>query len=242
MIRRSVAAAIAVTLHQLASDQTRRFEPEQELVLEALRRSKSELADASVQDLADYLQSMEPEQIAGAARNVKGIVHELLVMHVENTDGDGITAALKEATNYPGTDLEFSVDGEVFREVQLKAVQSPEAIIEHFTRYPDVGVLATNEVAATLRPHFGDRLQPSGFDNADLEKLTNEAFDELTGDDLESFLAEGTSSSVLIFGALQAKALLAGQVIRPKEMRQMLETAGIAAGTALTVDALLSVV
>lgn len=242
MIRRSAVAAIAVTLQQLISGRRAEFEAEQELVLEALRRSKRELAGASVKELGEYLRDQEPEQLAGIASNTKGIFHELLVVRAENSDGDAISAALKEVTNYPGVDVEFLVDGAVFKEVQIKAVQTAEGIIEHFNRYPDVEVLATNEITTELHKRFGDRLQPSGYENVDLEKITNEVFDELAGEGLDAVMVEGISSSALIFGALQARALLSGRDFKPKRTRELLEAAGITVGTAFTVDVLLGMV
>lgn len=242
MKRNSAVVAIAVTLHQLLANHQSDFGPEQELVLDALRRSKSDLADASVEALADYLKTMEPEQLAGVARNVKGIFHELLVVRAENQDGDGISALLKEATNFPGADVEFVVDGETVREVQVKAVQSADALREHFKNYPDLEVIATDEVVASLDGAFSDRVQSSGFENADLANTTQMVFDDLTADDVSAVLSDDLSDSVLVLGALQARAVLAGTPAKPKEMRELLQAAGIAASTALTVDVLLGTV
>lgn len=132
MIRRSAAVAVAVTLHQLIAGKASGWTPDQELVLAALRRSAARLHGASDAELGDYSRPMSSVQVQGVASNLKGILHEMLVMQAENADGDDILAQLFEATNHPGADLEFVMDGDVVGDVQLKAVQDPGAIIEHF--------------------------------------------------------------------------------------------------------------
>ena len=55
-------------------------------------------------------------------------------------------------------------------------------------------------------------------------------------------IQDGIKTSIIVSGALQAKAALKGQSIDAREIRSFLELAGIGAGTALTVDALLNMV
>jgi len=176
----------------------------------------------------------------GVASNVKGIFHEYLVARAENLDGDEQSAALIELTSHPGADLEYFIGGEIIGNVQVKAVQDPAAIIEHFSRYPDIDVLATTEVTDLLSGMFGERLRNSGFRNEDLTQITRDTFDEIAGPDFGDFLQDGLVTSALISGALQARALLAGQTMYPAQMRSHLELAGIGIGTAVTVDALIS--
>ena len=55
MIRRSAAVAVAATLHQLIAGKTAGWTPDQEMVLDALRRSKVSLHDATDGELATVL-------------------------------------------------------------------------------------------------------------------------------------------------------------------------------------------
>jgi len=232
--------SIAITLGQLVAGQRSGWTDDQELVLDALRRSTTRLNDATDQELADYLTGLTPEQMHGVTSNVKGIFHEYLVARAENLDGDEKTAALIELTNHPGADLEYFIGGEIIGDVQVKAVQDPAAIIEHFSRYPEIDVLATTEVTGLLSGMFGDRLQDSTFRNEDIAQITQDTFEEIIGPDLGEFVQDGLVTSVLISGALQARALLGGQAMSPAQMRSHLELAGIGVGTAVTVDALIS--
>lgn len=93
---------------------------EEELVLQALRRSTRALESASAQELSVYLGSLSQDQLRGIASNVKGIYHELLYVQTENGDWDQVEARVKEFTNHPGGDVEFIVDGNTIGEVQLK--------------------------------------------------------------------------------------------------------------------------
>ncbi len=239
MIRRSAIVSIAITLGQLVAGQRSGWSDDQELVLDALRRSTTRLNDATDQELADYLTSQSPEQMRGVTSNVKGIFHEYLVARAENLDGDEKSAALIELTNHQGADLEYFIGGEIIGDVQVKAVQDPAAIINHFSRYPDIDVLATSEVTDLLSGMFGERLQDSTFRNDDLTQITQDAFNEIIGPDRE-FVQDGLVTSALISGALQVRAMLSGQAMSRAQMRSYLELAGIGIGTAVTVDALIS--
>ncbi len=239
MIRRSAAVVIAVTLGQLAAGRRSGWTEDQELVIRALRRSAESLHYADMDDLSAYLAELSPDQMRGVVSNVKGIFHEMLIKRAEDADGDEVTAALFEATNHPGADIEFLVDGEVIREVQVKAVQSPAAIIEHFSRYPETEVMATREVTALLDGAFGSRLHDSGFSNAEITKETRETLEELAGENIGDFLSDGALTSPLLGGAIVARAILAGGQASRENARSFIELAGIGVGTAVTVEAVL---
>ncbi|MEH6728829.1 MAG: hypothetical protein V7703_22005, partial [Hyphomicrobiales bacterium] len=64
--------------------------------------------------------------------------------------------------------------------------------------------------------------------------------EDLAGESLGDLIQDGVLTSVLVGGALQAKAALTGQVVDARQLRSMLELAGIGAGTALTIEALLN--
>lgn len=241
-VRRSAAVAVAVTLHQLAEGKISGWTADQELVLDALRRSKSSLDRASYEVLGAYVRELAPEQLHGVASNVKGIFHEMLVAQVENLDGDTITAHLFEATNHPGADIEFLMEDGTVREVQLKAVQHPSQIVEHFARYPDTDVMVTSEVFALSDDTFAGRLFDSKVSNEEITDLTRQTLEDLAGESISDLIRDGVVTSVLVSGALQAKAVLSGQAVDAQQVRSMLELAGIGAATALTMDALLNLI
>lgn len=233
-MRRSAAVVIAITLQRLVDDATRMWTVEEQLVLDALRRSTSALNDASIGELADYVRSLSPEQLRGVASNVKGIFHELLFVNAMNLDGDEISARVFEATNHPGADVEFIMDGEVIREVQLKAVATASAIYEHLARYPEIEVVATAEVAAQV-----PGIVSSGFQNSDLNATVGSAFSELPGDSLAHEIAEGIATSALVSGALTAGRLLAGGRVSGQQFKSILGDAAVGTVTAASLDALL---
>lgn len=233
-LNRSAAVVIAVTLQRLVEDATRFWQLEERLVLDALRRSSKRLNDASVEDLAEYVDAMTPEQLRGVMSNVKGIYHELLFVHAENVDGDEVTARIFEETNHPGSDVEFIVDGDVIKAIQLKAVASPNAIREHLVRYPDIEVVATEEVATAV-----PSVTTSGFSNAELSRQVENVVSELPGDTLAGEIADGAVTSALLAGgAAAAQVLRSGKV-----SRQQLATAfgdvSVGVVTATALDALL---
>ncbi|HKL46404.1 MAG TPA: hypothetical protein VJ906_09190 [Roseovarius sp.] len=208
-------------------------------MLEALRRSANELESADEETLAAYLADFSTEQMRGLVSTVKGKYHELLFTRAENRDGDGISAVMFEATNHPGADIEFMMDGDVIRAVQLKAVQSPSDILEALERYPDTDVFATSEVCALLGGTFGARLTDSGFSNTTITKETQETLETLIGEDLGDFVSDGLLTSSLLGGAFVARSLLAGSKPTGADVRSFLELAGVGVGTAFATDALL---
>lgn len=205
---------------------------EEELVLDALRRSATSLNSASTEELAAYISELTPDQLRGVVSNVKGIYHELLFVHAENIDADDVAARVFEATNHPGADVEFIVNGDVIHAVQLKAVASPAAIFEHLARYPGIEVVATEEVAAVVSAASG-----SGFSNAAISDDVARVFTELPRDSVAVEIAEGAATSALLAGAISA-----AQVLRSgKVSRQQFATAfgdvsvGVITATALDV-------
>jgi hypothetical protein len=227
---RSASVVIAVTIQRLLDDPMRSWSTEEELVLDALRRSTGALKQASGPKIAAYLSGLEPQQLQGVVNNVKGIYHELLFVHLENTDGDEIMARIFGATNHPGADVEFLVDGGVIRHVQLKAVASHAAIIKHLGRYPDIDVVATEEVASRVSD-----VESSGLSNADLTEDVRDRLEDLSGDTILEEVLDGAVPSVLV-----AAAFAAGRAVRERRFsREHLQGAlgdvavGVVAATVL---------
>lgn len=233
-LTRSAAVVIAVTLQRLVEDATRFWTVEEQLVLDALRRSATRLNEASVAELASYVEGLSPEQLRGVVSNVKGIFHELIFVHAENSDLDGVNARIFEETNHPGADVEFLVAGNVIHSVQLKAVASPETIFEHLARYPDIEVVVTDEVAAAL-PHATS----SGFSNVTLSGQVQDAFSELPGDNLAIEVAEGMATSALVAGALTAANILRTGRVSKRQFTTTCGDVSVGMVTATALDVLL---
>lgn len=232
--RRSAAVVIAVTLQRLVDDSTRFWSVEEQLVLEALRRSSHNLRDADVDELAAYVVALEPAQLRGVASNIKGIYHELLYVHGVNADGGEITAEVFGATNHPGADVQFFVDGDVIREVQLKAVASVAPIREHLSRYPEIEVLATTEVADRI-----DGVGSTGLSNDYLTDNVDAVFSSLPGDGLLQEVGEAVVTSALISGALAAGRVLRAGTVSPDQFRSVFGDVSVGAVTATVLDVLL---
>lgn len=160
---------LAVTFQRLLEGKLLALSLVSDLVLDALRRSTNSLENASAQELSDYVQSLSPAQLNSVVLNTKGIYHEMLFMEMHNASGDSNTAEIMEATNFPGADVQFFLDGELVREVQLKAVNAPTLVYEHLQRYPDIEILVTEETASIL-----DGIGSSGLSNAVLTRDVSE--------------------------------------------------------------------
>lgn len=231
---RLVSVVIAVTFQRLIEDASREWALEEELVLQALRRSTRSLETASARELSDYLHSLSEDQLRGVASNVKGIYHELLFVQAENGDWDAVAARVKEFTNHPGGDVEFIVDGASIGEVQLKAVASEAQVLEHLARYPDIEVRVTEEVADKMAG-----VESSGFSNAELTRDVSDRLAELQGDGLIDEVCEGLITSSLVSSAIIAGRAARGQHLSGTQLRSFLVDAGIGTTTAVVLDVLL---
>ena len=140
-------------------------------VLAALRRSSTDLHDAGPEEISAYLRGLDENALPGIVSNTKGILHEMQFVELENEDGDSVYASIFDATNHPGTDVQFidTGTGQTW-EVQLKATDSAAYANDWIETHPDGEIIVTSELA--------DR------SNLDSSGLSNE---QLTGD-VESFV------------------------------------------------------
>ncbi len=181
---------------------------EQELVLEALRRSNNDLHDASEIELSDYLDSKTPEQLQGVANNVKGIYHELMWVETYNANNQDTYAKLHEATSHQGSDvmIKSSQTDEVLSEYQLKATNSESYVREHQQRYKDIELKATDEVASKM-----DGVETSEFSNAELTENVEVVFVNVSDNTFGDRVLESAQYTGLAAAGFEAINVLRGK-------------------------------
>lgn len=218
---------VSATLLMLQAEHLPQFQDHEDLVLDALRRTNSQLNNASIEELARYVQSMNPEQLAGLANNVKGIYHELSFMRRENNDGDEYVVELFEATNHPGADVRITNTdtGEVVI-AQLKATNFASYLREHNQRYERVDLFVTSELAESDAAY-----QTSGFSNEELSSDTAEALKKLQHYD-NAEIIESVGVAAMVNVARNARTFLAGESISNARKKQMIEDGVVAASVA----------
>ena len=121
------------------------------MVLSALERATPSLQGVPIEEVRNYLASMNEDQISGIVSNVKGILHEMEFVRLENEDGDNVYAAMYESTNHPGFDV-YLVDnntGESW-DIQLKATDSESYVEDWIETHPDGEILVTEELASEM--------------------------------------------------------------------------------------------
>jgi hypothetical protein len=190
----------------LLSDGPHQFTAQEQDILDAMRRSSDALADLNNDALADYVQALTPAQLQGFKNNIKGIAQELRYMRQENADGDIYEARLFASTNHAGTDVQLinTLTGEV-QGYQLKATSYGAYVQEHLSRYADVPVLTTSELA---QQHG---YASSGISNQQLEQDFDQVAQQLGADPatLQAFEAAGLVGVVAV--ACNVGALLRGE-------------------------------
>ena len=207
---------------------------ESRLVLDALRRSSTELHDASQEKLGDYLRAKSHEELRGVASNVKGIYHELWYVEQYNANNHETYARVFGDTNHPGADVQIvDVDtGEVKREIQLKAVESSSAVHGHFERYPDIWIVATNEVAAKIDD---PRVDGSGVANEQLVDDVDSGIDAVRDHSVSARAGDTALFALGIASTAELMQMLRGELSFPEAIMNTAAKAGVAASaTALT--------
>lgn len=225
----------AVFIHLLADGDLPAFNENEQLVLEALRRSNSLLATSTDEELAEYVQSIEPYQLQGLQNNVKGIYHELRFARDQNANDDQYIVELFEATNHPGADVRIinTTTGGV-QEVQLKATSFLSHIREHNERYESVDVFATSEIADASDNIFSTGVSNSGLTD-DVSNVVSGLGD--TGESDEVLNSMALVGMVTL--ARNTRVLLRGRKMSEEDKRRILESGAISAGTAGIVSLLL---
>lgn len=219
---------------QLLSDDLPSFDGNEELVMDALRRSNLRLREATNEDIADYIQSQDPAQLAGFQNNVKGIYHELRFTKEQNADNDEYLVELFEATNHPGADVRITntLTGEI-KEVQLKATDYLSYIKQHNQKYEDIGVFATDEVASQ-----DAGITSTGVTNKELNEDVSAVIEEL--DDYGEFgVASSMTVAAMISLARNVNVLLRGNKMTSNEKAKLVEGGMVAAGVAGIVSLLI---
>jgi len=222
---------LAVTFQRLIDGQISALGPENDLVLDALRRSTNHLHNASIEDLSAYVDGLSPEQLVGVVSNTKGIYHELLFVELHNASGEADIAQVMEETNFPGADVQFFLDGDVVREVQLKAINSPTLVYEHLERYPDIEILVTEETAAML-----DGIGSSGLSNAVLSRDVADRLQNLQADGLLNNIYDGILTSAFVTSGFLVWNVMKTRDHTSVDFKQYLHNAGIAVGTTAAIE------
>ncbi|EET46370.1 hypothetical protein [Thalassobium sp. R2A62] len=222
-----VTGVVSATIMKLMSDTLPAFSEDEELVLQALRRSNNRLTDASEAELADYVQSLSVDQISGLKNNVKGIYHELAFQQRENLDGDEYIVELFDETNHAGADVRIinTVTGD-FSEVQLKATNYASYVREHNQKYENIEVLTTSEVAAAS-PDWGD----TGFTNAEITDDTALALQKLD-QGTEAGVIDSMAVAAMVTLATNAKSMLKGETLSTAAKEKLIQDGVVAASVA----------
>ena len=225
----------AVFIQLLSDDELPDFNGNEQLVLEALRRSNSLLTTAPDRELAEYVKGMEPYQLQGLQNNVKGIYHELRFARDYSANEEQYTVELFEATNNPGADVRIiNTDTGEVREVQLKASNFMSYIRQHNDRYESVDVFATSEVADA-----SDGVFSTGMSNSELTGDVSNVVSGLGDADESNEVINSMALAGVVALSRHTRVLLKGGNMSAEDKRRLLESGAVSAGAAGLVSLLI---
>lgn len=157
------------------------------------------LETASIEEISDYFQGANQEEIRGYISLIKGKLFERLSANQENTDGDEFKAELHADESHPGSDMILTNEETgVTLELSLKATDNSQYIEDALSKYPDIPILATEEAASQFEDNanvFGNKMT-----NSDLEDITSENLNNL----LKNFPEIGIDAAV---GSVSGRAI-----------------------------------
>ena len=177
------AAIIAAVAAVARATSAAELSEQETMVLSALKRANPGLQDASLGEIQGYLEGLNDDQIPGLISNVKGILHEMEFVRVENDDGDSVYVTMFEAPNHPDMDVIFTdaVSGETW-EAQLKATDNATYVQDWIDTHPDGEILVTTELADEMD------LPTSGQSNEDLTAHVSDFVDRMLTTEVDASL------------------------------------------------------
>ena len=112
------------------------------------------------------------------------------------------------STNHPGSDvmIRSKESGEVVAEYQLKAGSNEQVVREHFEKYPDTPVLATEEIAGRV-----DGSGSSGIRNDEITDEMNGFIDDIAENTLGSRALDSGEMAGLVAAGREAIEVLTGE-------------------------------
>jgi len=150
-----------------------------QLILEAFKRYSN--STQSLDEIQNYLEGMTESQIPGVVNNVKGILHELEFVSMENEDGDEIKAFVFQDPYHPRTDVTLydSTTNEPIKELQLKATDDYSLIEKHYEKYPD----GDEEMVVTAELAEKTGLKSSGISHEQITVKVEDFIDSVIKDE-----------------------------------------------------------
>lgn len=172
---------IVSTLAKIAYGNLESLNEQETYILQALKRANPNLENSNINEISDYLQNLDENQLLGLSNNVKGILHEIQFVEIENDDGDSITATMFTDSNHQDTDIILTDNntGEI-TEIQLKATDNSSYVQDWINDHPEGEILITEELADKMN------LETSGQSNSELTTDVNDFVEkivELDNDD-----------------------------------------------------------
>ncbi len=145
-------------------------------VLAAAQRVAPGMFEKGTAGFAGHLRDMEPEQVSGLASSVKGALHEMAFVELENSARDAVFASLFDDPHHPATDVHFvnRDTGESWGS-QLKATDQSAYVQDWIDHHEDGDIRVTDELAARMG------LPGTGLNNADLTVQTESFLDRVQG-------------------------------------------------------------
>lgn len=149
---------------------------------------------------ADRVLSQHAVSIEGSINRIEGYVAEQIAAH--RLQAMGHVVQFPDGPTQAGWDL--LVDGESF---QIKCLSDPSGVYEHFERYPDIPVIANEELSTELAAHDGVYFVP-GFSHSGVRELTHSSFE--AGQEALDF--EIPWIALIVSGARNARGLVTGYI------------------------------
>ena len=210
-----------------------------EMVIQAFRRSKNGFETASLDEIGEYLSGMDEDSIQGVVSNVKGILNEIEYVSMENSDGDSVVVGMFEDTNHRDYDIwayDFET-GEMWVE-QLKLRKDGSDIRAWQQEHPDDIIRVDEEMAEKLG------LPSTGSNNEELEyrvgSVTEKLIDAADNESIWDYfpMLSTASVAIVVWGLYQRYQ--SGEITQDRFQSLAVKTTGLKVSKIVALMVLLS--
>ncbi|MFN3213751.1 MAG: hypothetical protein ACE37M_11640 [Henriciella sp.] len=138
-IERTASGSVFLTFVHLIKDPSGPMSSEHEFVLDAIRRSRTELCDATVEEVSNFLSLLSSDELT----EVTKVTNDLFKAHVKNKYRSSNENIVGEEQDLDQGDLTFVLEGGEIERVRHVASINTDEIHEHFQLHPAVELRAS---------------------------------------------------------------------------------------------------
>lgn len=230
-VQLTASGSVFGTFVSVINDSSSPLSVEQKLVLDAFRHSRTELNDATVEEISHYLNSLAADELKEATKVTSGHFRALLKTRNQLASEPAVEAG-PEAF---GEDVIFLCQGDEIEIFQPTASVSTDMIHEHLMLYPGVEVRASGSLESEKLIAIIEGLESREFKDYLLNQGVIHRLAELKSLGFITDISDELVSSAYVVAATTVHSIMVKKQSPPEALNDALVISGIiASGNAIS--------